>query len=58
MSCLFVIDSVLFTLLELAKDLTQEQYIDEVVFKCTTLECDLSRAVARLTAGSGQFAGE
>lgn len=35
----------------------QEQYIDELVFKCLTLECDLGSAVNRLTTQPGQFAG-
>ena len=35
----------------------QEQYIDEFVFKCLTLECDLGSAVNRLIMQPGQFAG-
>lgn len=35
----------------------QEQYIDELVFKCLTLECDLGSAVNRLITQPGQFAG-
>ena len=34
----------------------QEQYIDEPVFKCLTLECDLGSAVNRLITQPGQFA--
>lgn len=36
----------------------QEQFIDELVFKCLTLEDDLGRAVARLKTQPGQFAGK
>ena len=36
----------------------QEQYIDELVFKCLTLECDLGSAVNRLITQPGQFAGK
>ena len=35
----------------------QEQYIDELVFKCLTLECDLGSAVNRLITQPGQYAG-
>lgn len=38
------------------RDLMQEQYIDELVFKCLTLECDLGSAVNRLITQPGQFA--
>ncbi|XP_022810311.1 uncharacterized protein LOC111347323 [Stylophora pistillata] len=34
----------------------QERYIDELVFKCLTLECDLGSAVNRLITQQGQFA--
>ena len=33
------------------------QYIDELVFKCLTLECDLGSAVNCLIMQPGQFAG-
>ena len=36
----------------------QEQFIDELVFKCLTLEDDLGRAVARLKTQPGQFASK
>ena len=35
----------------------QEQYIDELVFNCLTLEQDLASAVNRLMKEQGQFAG-
>ena len=35
----------------------QEQYINELVFKCLTLECDLGSAVTHLITQPGQFAG-
>nr|XP_058955664.1 uncharacterized protein LOC131782957 isoform X1 [Pocillopora verrucosa] len=38
------------------RHLMQEQYIDELVFKCLTLECDLGSAVNRLITQPGQFA--
>lgn len=34
----------------------QEQYIDELVFNCLTLECDLGSALNRLITQPGQFA--
>ena len=36
----------------------QEQFIDELVFKCLTLEDDLGRTVARLKTQPGQFASK
>ena len=44
--------------LGVVRDLMQEQFIDELVFKCLTLEDDLGRAVARLKTQPGQFAGK
>ena len=43
--------------LDSVRHLMQEQYIDELVFKCLTLECDLGSAVNRLITQPGQFAG-
>ena len=43
--------------LDILRNLMQEQFIDELLFKCLTLECDLGSAVARLTTQPGQFAG-
>ena len=34
----------------------QEQFLDEVVFKCPTLESDLVTAVSQLTSQQGNFA--
>ncbi|XP_078354578.1 uncharacterized protein LOC144639172 isoform X2 [Oculina patagonica] len=41
---------------DIVRHLMQEQYIDELVFKCLTLECDLGSAVNRLITQPGQFA--
>lgn len=41
---------------DMVRHLMQEQLIDELVFKCLTLECDLGSAVARLKSEPGQFA--
>lgn len=38
------------------RHLMQEQYIDELVFNCLTLECDLGSALNRLITQPGQFA--
>ena len=34
----------------------QDQFLDEVVFKCSTLESDLAKAVSQLTIQQGNFA--
>ena len=48
---------VYFYVLGIVRYLMQEQFIDELVFKCPTLECDLGSAVDRLITQPGQFAG-
>ena len=49
---------IYFNGLDMVRHLMQEQLIDELVFKCLTLECDLGSAVARLKSEPGQFAGK